>query len=111
VILAVALVGAATLGACAPADSPTLAAVTPARGTAGATIVLTGEGFCSGDCETAPVGAVDFGIDIPQTRAVVLAWDDARIEAIVPPVDPGETIVLVTANDRTSNAVDFEVLP
>jgi len=45
-------------------------------------------------------------------RAVVVTWDATAIHVVVPQtVDVGSTEIVVTVNDRTSNALDFEVLP
>jgi uncharacterized protein (TIGR03437 family) len=109
--LAAALVAAG--GGCEAAGAPSLDSITPGAAAGGAIVELRGTGFCAtADCSDSAVGAVDFGVEIPQIRAAVVTWTVDRISVVVPQsVDPGPTEVLVTANDRSSNAIDFEVLP
>jgi hypothetical protein len=110
--LAAAIVAGVGVGGCAGADAPTLDSASPASATRGGAVVLRGDGFCVPDCESSPAGTVDFGVEIPQIRAVVVAWDATAIQVVVPQmVDTGPTEIVVTVNDRTSNAIDFEVLP
>lgn len=114
-----ALVAAiAALVACAPIDGPRLTSIEPAAGRRGTTVTLVGTDLCggtataAGDCAPLPSGAVDFGLSPPMVRAVIRSWADAQITATVPaPVADGATSVYVTVDGRTSNALDFEVLP
>jgi hypothetical protein len=114
-----ALVAASVaLGACAPVDGPRLDGIDPAAARRGATVTLTGRDLCGGTatargaCEPLPSGAVDFGLSRPMVRAAVVRWADAAITVTVPsPVAIGATSVYVTVDGRSSNALDFEVLP
>lgn len=108
----------AALAACAPADGPRLDGIAPAAARRGAPVTLTGRDLCGGTatgtgaCEPLPSGAVDFGLSPPMVRAIVRSWDDAQISVTVPAqVADGATSVYVTVDGRTSNALDFEVLP
>jgi hypothetical protein len=103
---------AIVVAGCATGDAPGLDSAMPASARRGDPIVLRGTGFCVPDCETSPVGTVDFGVEIPQIRAVVVSWDETAIQVVVPQtVALGSTEIVVTVNDRSSNALAFEVLP
>jgi hypothetical protein len=114
-------VGAAAvaLAACQPGNGPTIDRVTPAQATRGTMVTVHGEGFCGegraagdGSCTTLPPGAVDFGLELPMARALVLSWTEAAIEVTVPAAaQVGETDVIVTVDGRSSNGGAFEVLP
>lgn len=106
------------LGACAPIDGPRLDAIDPAAARRGATVTVTGRDLCGGTptstgaCDPLPSGAVDFGLSSPMVRAPVVRWADESITVTVPSmVAIGGTSVYVTVDGRTSNALDFEVLP
>ncbi|MBL8624917.1 MAG: hypothetical protein JNK64_26650 [Myxococcales bacterium] len=108
----------AALAACAPVDGPRLDGLDPAAARRGATVTLTGRDLCGGTatatgaCDPLPSGAVDFGLSPPMVRAPVRSWADAEIRVTVPSqVAAGATSVYVTVDGRTSNALDFEVLP
>jgi len=106
-----ALLAAFVVAGCAGAGSPTIDSVTPASARRGESVIVHGAGFCVPDCAGSPNGAVDFGLD-PLVRASVLTWDATAIQVAVPQtVDVGPTEIVVTVNDRSSNAVDFEVVP
>jgi hypothetical protein len=106
------LAAAIVAAGCAGVGAPTLDSASPPAARRGAAVVLRGDGFCVPDCEQSPEGHVDFGVEIPQVRAVVVAWDATEIQVVVPQsVAVGSTEILVTVNDRSSNALDFEVLP
>lgn len=105
---------------CEAAEGPRIEAVAPAAARRGSAVVLSGEGFCGprevradGACQpNLPSGHVDFGLEPPIARALVLTWRDAAIEVEVPgAVDTGATTVYVTVDGRSSNGVPFEVLP
>jgi hypothetical protein len=102
----------ALVAGCAAADAPHLDSAVPASSRRGDPVVLNGTGFCVPDCDESPAGTVDFGVELPQIRALVVEWNATAIRVIVPQaVDVGATELLVTVNDRSSNALDFEVLP
>ena len=106
-----AALAAIAVAGCAGAGAPSIDQLTPATGRRGDAVVVHGDGFCVPDCDGSPMGAVDFGLD-PLIRATALTWDATAIQVIVPQsVELGTTEVIVTVNDRSSNAVDFEVVP
>ena len=82
-------------------------------------VTVHGAGFCGdgraagdGTCTTLPTGAVDFGLELPTARALVLAWTEASIDVTVPAsASVGSTDVIVTVDGRSSNGGAFEVLP
>jgi hypothetical protein len=104
---------ACALGACTDDAGPRLDAVTPAAAARAAMVELTGRRLCGagGACATA-AGEVQIGIDPPTVRAVVVAYSDTSAQIMIPSVTPvGNTVLVVTVNERSSNALDFEVLP
>jgi len=108
------LAGAVMLVAgCVDDGGPRLETATPAAAARNATVTLTGSRLCgaSGDCATAG-GQVQLGLALPVVRAIVVSYGDTAAQIMIPPVTPiGPTTLLVTVNERTSNALDFEVLP
>jgi hypothetical protein len=110
----------ALVAACAPSAGPVLDEVTPAAARGGVHVTLTGTGLCpdavagaDGNCDPLPSGAVDFGLDPPIVRGLVVAWRPTSITVEVPTtqVAIGATIVYVTVDGRSSNGLHFEVLP
>lgn len=109
---------AAGLG-CDATPGPTIDAVAPVAAARGADVVLSGAGFCgagavdaAGACVELPSGAVDVGLRAPIVRAPIVAWGAETIVATVPTQAAlGATVIYVTVDGRSSNAVDFEVLP
>jgi len=105
----VSLSALATLGACLDAGGPHIDRVSPAAAPRGATVELSGDGFCRGDCATT-TGYVDIGVELPMVRAAVTAWSATRIAVVVPEAAPvGRTDLIVTVDGSSSNAVAFEV--
>jgi hypothetical protein len=105
--------GLAFLIACADDGGPRLSAVTPPAAARNATVTITGQRLCGarGECTTA-AGEVQLGLDPPMVRAVVVSYSDTSAQIVIPPVTPiGPTVLIVTVDDRSSNALDFEVLP
>jgi len=107
------------LAACQPGNGPTIDGVVPAQATRGTMVTVHGDGFCGegraagdGSCATLPPGAVDFGLELPMARAMVVSWTEGAIEVTVPAAARvGETDVIVTVDGRSSNGGAFEVLP
>jgi len=112
--LASALVGLGVLaGGCADDGGPRLDGVVPAAASRNAAVTITGRRLCgaSGDCATAG-GEVDLGLALPMVRAIVMSYSDTSAAIVIPPVAPvGATALIVTVDERSSNALDFEVLP
>ena len=114
-----AVAAVAALVGCTPVDGPTLTEAVPASARRGESITLRGDGLCpgavagvDGNCDPLPSGAVDFGLDPPVLRALVVAWRPGSITVQVPTqVAIGATIVYVTVDGRSSNGLHFEVLP
>jgi len=109
------LVLAALAGSgCATDDGgPRLASVTPSAAGHGAMVILAGSRLCgvTGDCDTA-AGKVELGLDPPSVQAVILEYADDRATISIPDVTPtGRTELVVVVNERSSNALAFEVLP
>jgi len=110
---AVAAALAVTLAACADDGGPRLASVTPAAAHHDETVMLTGSRLCGAQasCATA-AGEVALGRNLPMVRAVVVAYSDTEARIVVPSLAPiGKTVVIAIVDERSSNALDFEVLP
>ena len=104
---------ACSLVACSDDAGPRLDAVTPAAAGRDATVEITGRRLCGSGaaCATA-AGEVQIGIDPPTVRAVVVSYSDTSAQIVIPSVTPiGDTVLVVTVNERSSNALEFEVLP
>ncbi len=105
--------GLGALAACADDGGPRLVAAAPAAAPRNATVMLTGQRLCGGggDCAMA-AGEVQIGTEPPMVRAIVVSYADTAAEVVIPPVTPiGKTQLIVTVDERSSNALDFEVLP
>ena len=98
------------LAGCADDRGPRLSSVAPAAAPRGALVMLTGDRLCGGDCETA-AGEIQLGLELPTTIASVIEYDDDRAIIEIPSSTAlGPTEIIVTVNDRSSNAIAFEVL-
>lgn len=111
---AVALALAAPLAACTgDGGGPRLDGVAPVAASREATVVVTGVRLCGprADCATA-AGEVQLGLDLPVVRAMVVSYADTAASIVVPAAVPvGPSQVVVTVDDRVSNAIAFTVLP
>jgi hypothetical protein len=110
---AVAATALAAGAGCVDDNGPRLDAAEPAAAARGATVTLAGRRLCGehARCEAAG-GAVRLGVDPPVVQANVLAYGDTEAQIEIPGVAPlGPTVLIVTVNDRASNALAFEVLP
>lgn len=104
---------AASLAACGEDGGPRLSGVVPASARRADRVTLSGSRLCgvAGDCAAA-AGAVDLGREPPLVRVPVAAYSDTMAELVIPATAPvGATALVVTVNERASNALDFEVLP
>jgi len=112
VVMIFGLCGLGALVACADDGGPRLQAAMPAAAPRNAMVMLTGQRLCGGgDCTTA-AGEVQIGIEPPMVRALVVSYADTTAEIVIPSVTPiGKTQLIVTVDERSSNALDFEVLP
>jgi hypothetical protein len=107
------LAGLLALAGCADDGGPRLDAVTPAAAPRNTTVTIAGHRLCgaSGDCARA-AGEVDLGFDPPMVRAVVVSYSDSAAQVVIPPAAPvGPSVLIATVNERSSNALDCEVLP
>lgn len=107
------LAGLAGLAGCADDGGPRLDDVVPRAARRDALVAITGRRLCgpSGDCARA-AGEVQLGLDPPTVRAIVVSYSDTVAQVVIPPVAPvGDTVLVVTVNERSSNALAFEVLP
>ncbi|MBL9017878.1 MAG: hypothetical protein JNL83_27070 [Myxococcales bacterium] len=99
--------------ACTDDGGPRLETATPAAARANAAVTLTGARLCgpAADCQRA-AGQILIGLSPPQVRASVTSYADDRIELVVPPIaSPGPTHLIAVVDERSSNALSFEVLP
>ncbi len=104
VVLVLAITG------CTDDRGPRLSSVDPAAAGRGARVMLSGSRLCGGDCATAG-GEIQIGLDLPATLAIVIEYDDDRAIIEIPSSTAiGPTELVVTVNERSSNAIGFEVL-
>jgi hypothetical protein len=106
------LVGGLALAGCADDGGPRLDAATPSAAARNTMVTLTGRRLCGAgaDCASA-AGEVQLGLALPTVRALVVSYSDTAAQIVIPQVTPlGPTTLLVTVNERSSNALDFEVL-
>jgi hypothetical protein len=97
------------VAACAETPGPRLGSVEPAATIAGATVTITGEHLCGGDCDGAG-GAIRIGYDTP-VQAMVLEYADTTARIRIPAITPvGQTVLIATVNEHASNALAFVVL-
>jgi hypothetical protein len=104
-------VALALFAACAEDHGPRLEAVSPRMTPAGGIVMVTGARLCgeSGDCETA-AGAIRIGYDNP-VQAAILEYADTSAMIRIPQITPvGETVLIATVNERSSNALDLQVV-
>jgi hypothetical protein len=106
-------VGAALLlfAACADDSGPRLASADPRLVRQGGFVTLAGERLCgeAADCAAAG-GAVRIGYDNPVQAQIVDYADTSAIVRIPDIVPIGETVMIVTVNERASNALSIEVI-
>jgi hypothetical protein len=111
-VLAAGLLIVGSLAACSDDAGPRLDAVTPPAAAREATVEISGRRLCgsAAACATA-AGEVQIGIESPTVRAVVVSYSDTSAQIVIPSVAPlGDTVLIVTVNERSSNALAFEVL-
>ncbi|MBL0218487.1 MAG: hypothetical protein IPQ07_31960 [Myxococcales bacterium] len=98
---------------CADDDGPRLTAVSPSAAARNTMVTLTGQRLCgaSADCAHA-AGEVLVGLSPPQVQANVVTYDATSAQVVIPAIASlGATHLIVTVDDRSSNALAFEVLP
>jgi len=98
---------------CIDDGGPRLDAVLPVAAPRNAMVTLTGQRLCgpSADCARA-TGEIVLGLSPPQVHADVVTTAADRIEVVIPAIaELGATHLIATVDDRSSNALPFEVLP
>lgn len=121
VLAIVVAAGALATSGCDEDDGigPRVDRVMPEAAAAGATVEIVGERFCGdesnaatdeGTCTVPPAGFVNFGKDANVVRAAIVEWKQERITVTVPAsAAAGATLIVVTVEGVSSNAVEFEV--
>ena len=107
------VVGAIGLAACASEPGPELTAAMPASAAHDATVTLSGERLCgtSNDC-MAVTSTIQIGLTFPTIDALITAYSASSATIAIPDLaQVGSTQLIVTVDNRASNALDFEVLP
>jgi hypothetical protein len=92
---------------------PRLESATPNAAGRNAMVTLVGSRLCgeNANCDTA-AGRIQLGINPPVVIANVLEYADTGALIMIPAVvEIGPTSIVVTVNERASNALEFEVLP
>ncbi|MBA2543097.1 MAG: hypothetical protein H0V17_25880 [Deltaproteobacteria bacterium] len=98
---------------CTDARGPRLESVSPEAAPRTTRVTITGERLCgtSGNCDTAG-GEFQIGLGLPAIHANVIALDDDSATLEIPEIaEVGATEIVLTVNERSSNALAFEVLP
>jgi hypothetical protein len=101
------------LAACAAEPGPRLDAASPAAAAHAAPVTLSGERLCgtSSDC-MATAATIQIGLEFPAIDAPITAYTTSSATIIIPEnAVLGTTDIVVTVNNRASNALSFEVLP
>jgi len=107
------VVATLAVAGCADDGGPRLDAVMPAAAGPNAAVMLFGTRLCGdgGDCAAAG-GEVTLGLDPPFVQAMITSYEDTAAAIVIPELAPaGKTQLIVTVNERSSNALAFEVLP
>jgi hypothetical protein len=110
VIRVLAVLAAAS---CSDGTGPRLDSAAPAAASAAAVVTITGRHLCgpTSDCATAG-GQIQIGLQPPTVAATIVSYADTTAQIQIPAIAPvGRTSLVVTVDDRASNALAFEVLP
>jgi len=98
---------------CADDGGPRLDAVTPSSAPRAELVTLSGHRLCgvAGDCAHA-TGDVVLGLSPPQVHVAVVRLEATSADVVIPTIAPvGPTHLIITVDERASNALAFEVLP
>src|SRR5262245_27166825 len=98
---------------CADDGGPRLSNVMPGSASHDSIVTLTGTRFCGphADCANAG-GEVMLGLELPSVQAPIVSFADTTAQVRIPDIVPvGKTQLVMTVDDRSSNALAFEVLP
>jgi hypothetical protein len=99
------------LAACTTEPGPRLDSATPASAPHDATITLMGERLCgtSPDCLSV-TSTIQLGLELPVIDAVITSYSDTSATIVIPDLAPiGATSIVLTVNNRASNALPFEI--
>lgn len=103
----------ALCGACTDDGGPRLDSVTPPASARNTMVTVTGQALCGAhdDC-THATGSIVLGLSPPQIQATVVAAEPTSLRIVIPSLAAlGATHLIATVDDRSSNALAFEVLP
>ena len=98
---------------CADDGGPRLDSVTPSAAARNAMVTVSGQHLCgaTADC-THAAGEIVLGLSPPQVHTNVVTYDDDGAVLVIPAIAAvGATHLIATVDDRSSNALAFEVLP
>ena len=101
------------LCSCTDDGGPRLDAVTPASSARNTMVTVTGRNLCGAadDCAHA-TGSIVLGLSPPQVQVHVVSTDPDSLVVVIPALaEVGATHLIATVDDRSSNALSFEVLP
>ncbi len=101
------------LGACSTEPGPELVAANPPAASHDQTVVLSGERLCgtSNDC-MAVTSTIQIGLGLPTIDAVISDYSATFATIVIPDLATiGKTDLVITVNNRASNALAFTVLP
>ena len=99
------------VAACTTEPGPHLDSATPHSAPHGASVTLVGERLCgtSPDCLSV-TSTIQIGLELPVIDAMISAYSDTSATIVIPDLAPiGATSIVVTVNNRASNALPFEI--
>ncbi len=102
------------VGACVADDGgPRLDTATPTSAQPDAMVTITGTRLCGASMDCNAVDATfQIGLQLPSVDAQVAAYTETSATIVIPDDAPvGMTSIVVTVDDKASNALSFEVLP
>ena len=91
----------ASAGSGGGSTAPSITSMSPASGTAGSSVTISGSNFGASQGSS----TVNFGVN----HATVTSWSNTSITATVPSLSPGAVSVSVTVGGTTSNSVGYTV--
>ncbi len=98
---------------CTDDGGPRLDAVTPPASARNTMVTVMGQRLCGAADDCAHVtGSIVLGLSPPQVQANVVTLDSTSMRVIIPALaEIGASHLIATVDDRSSNALAFEVLP
>ena len=100
-------------GCVADDGGPRLEGATPSPAALSAMVTVTGTRLCGASSSCNEVDATfQIGLGLPSIDAVIQAYSDTSAVIVIPQDAPiGMTSIIVTVDDKASNALPFEVMP